>query len=477
MDTEDVQDEWPNQNPIAFDAIGSAIIASDGPRYLKVPIKNKSKTGKPILHCFARHEDCVAALKDDETFSLSLYDMAFADLGNDLQALLSADPAREQRMAMLHSAMAKIAQDSEDVGCIAKPKASPTFPTTITKRTEQNARTLLSINQAIAHASGKPRTFNAIRQYVFPMASISVAQIVGVTFPDRLRFASAAFIVARNAKAILKGEGALFRPRSDLAASANQHLWMLMLSAQIINAGEHKNTIIQKLAQNAITPVTQAVEEVLKSPKRAIPGSIAEALMSDDVRRQYAALDNRAYALQARNILIELSIAMGGLMPLAMTNILQFAYGPDAANARLNLAQFETDLTDEIAGARALKEALRMNPPVARLYRKVMKSTKLGGATLEPDDWVALIMTAAARDQRVFAEPELFKERQAEDYLEFGHVSGAHSCFGQHVATTISRITIHELTQAARPDYAPDIDGLKLFLQMPDQMSWKFRQP
>jgi cytochrome P450 len=77
--------------------------------------------------------------------------------------------------------------------------------------------------------------------------------------------------------------------------------------------------------------------------------------------------------------------------------------------------------------ALAVEEALRLNPPVFGLYRRVTRDTKVAGIELPANETVYLCWAAANRDPGVFEDPNAFRlDRTGKRHLAFGF--GIHKC-------------------------------------------------
>ncbi|HEU5472960.1 MAG TPA: cytochrome P450 [Actinophytocola sp.] len=79
----------------------------------------------------------------------------------------------------------------------------------------------------------------------------------------------------------------------------------------------------------------------------------------------------------------------------------------------------------------ALNEVMRYESPVRGYTRLVTREYELDGTTLPAGSRVFLLLGAANRDERRWAEPDVFDIRRpdAKHHIAFGH--GIHSCIGQ----------------------------------------------
>ncbi|MCY7417410.1 MAG: cytochrome P450 [Chloroflexi bacterium] len=104
----------------------------------------------------------------------------------------------------------------------------------------------------------------------------------------------------------------------------------------------------------------------------------------------------------------------------------------------------------------AIEEMLRFESPVSRGWRRVAVDTSFGGRDLHEGQLVYLMLGAANRDPRVFAEPDRFDiARQANRHLAFGQ--GIHFCLGAPLTRLEARVGFPALI-AALPGLRVDGD-------------------
>jgi cytochrome P450 len=128
-------------------------------------------------------------------------------------------------------------------------------------------------------------------------------------------------------------------------------------------------------------------------------------------------------------------------------------------------AQFDALRADRSLYAQAFEESVRWEPPVTVILRRATRATELAGVAIEEGADVALLLGAANRDERKYADPDRFDMfRQVRQHVGFGF--GVHVCLGMHLARMESRVAINtlfdrlgdfRLDPAAEP---PHIEGL-----------------
>ena len=105
-----------------------------------------------------------------------------------------------------------------------------------------------------------------------------------------------------------------------------------------------------------------------------------------------------------------------------------------------------------------VEETLRFDGSTQMLARTVAREVELYGQRLRVGDRLLLLVGAANRDERVFAEPDRFDIlRDTSQHLAFG--KGAHFCLGASLARLETRVAL-EAVQARLPDFELDAAGL-----------------
>jgi cytochrome P450 len=107
----------------------------------------------------------------------------------------------------------------------------------------------------------------------------------------------------------------------------------------------------------------------------------------------------------------------------------------------------------------AVEEMLRWWTPVMVFRRTATRDVDLGGARVRAGDKVVVSFTSANRDERVFAEPDVFDVRRAPNpQLSFGH--GPHFCLGAQLARVQMRAlfgALLERTEVLESDGPPSL--------------------
>lgn len=90
----------------------------------------------------------------------------------------------------------------------------------------------------------------------------------------------------------------------------------------------------------------------------------------------------------------------------------------------------------------AIKEALRIHPPLFMLFRAAMQNCEIHGYQIEEGDWVSVSPIVAHREEAVFQraldyDPERYGPGREEDRVPFAYVAfggGRHKCLGNAFA-------------------------------------------
>ena len=115
--------------------------------------------------------------------------------------------------------------------------------------------------------------------------------------------------------------------------------------------------------------------------------------------------------------------------------------------------------------AQAFEEVLRWEPPVTLILRRATRDAELAGVPIDEGADIALMIGAANRDERKYADPDRYDMfREQRQHVGFGF--GVHVCLGMHLARMESRVAINTLFDRLGPitlDPAaepPHIEGL-----------------
>ncbi len=112
--------------------------------------------------------------------------------------------------------------------------------------------------------------------------------------------------------------------------------------------------------------------------------------------------------------------------------------------------QLDALYEDRALFPQAFEEVVRWEPPVTVILRRAMRDTELAGVAIEEGADVALMIGAANRDERKYADPDRYDMfRSQRQHVGFGF--GVHVCLGMHLARMESRIAITTLFDRLGP--------------------------
>jgi cytochrome P450 len=132
--------------------------------------------------------------------------------------------------------------------------------------------------------------------------------------------------------------------------------------------------------------------------------------------------------------------SLSGFMGMFALNLADF---PDARRALVADPSLIPD---------AMEESLRFNTSAQRFKRCVTEDITLHGQTLQAGDFVMLAYGSANRDERMFANPDVYDiTRRPKRHLGFG--GGVHSCLGAMLARVACQIVFEEFL-AAMPEFS-----------------------
>lgn len=137
-----------------------------------------------------------------------------------------------------------------------------------------------------------------------------------------------------------------------------------------------------------------------------------------------------------------------------------------ALGALLHTVVTRPDIRDRLIAepslvAAAVEEALRLEPPLMGLGRKLTRDTLFAGAAMPAGDRVMLLFGAGNRDPEVFPDPEEFRlDRPHNRHLGFGH--GIHRCVGAPLARLEMRVALEQVLRRMPGIRAEDPDTVRV---------------
>ncbi len=184
----------------------------------------------------------------------------------------------------------------------------------------------------------------------------------------------------------------------------------------------------------------------------------------DDLLSQFCVAEIDGERLAEREVLLTTTtLMMAGIESLGGFTAMFGLNMADFPEARRELAANPALLPD------AIEESLRFNTSGQRFKRSIMKDTVLHGQTMRAGDYVCLAYGSGNRDERAFANPDVYDiRRKPRNHLGFG--GGVHACLGAMVARMAVRITFEEFL-GAFPEFS------RVHEHLPWMPSSTFRSP
>ena len=104
-----------------------------------------------------------------------------------------------------------------------------------------------------------------------------------------------------------------------------------------------------------------------------------------------------------------------------------------------------------------VEESLRVGSPNQGLFRTVTRDTELGGTSIPAGSTVWVIFASANRDERVFADPEVFDASRDNLKEPRGVRQGHHFCIGAPLSRLEGKVAFEELVKRIKlPAFDPD---------------------
>jgi cytochrome P450 len=151
-------------------------------------------------------------------------------------------------------------------------------------------------------------------------------------------------------------------------------------------------------------------------------------------------LDEREVLLTTTTLIMAGIESLGGFMSMLGLNL---ADHPAARRAVV---------ANPVLLADAVEESLRYNTSAQRFRRCLQTDVTLHGQTMRAGDFVCLAYGSANRDERQFANPDVYDiGRKPRGHLGFG--GGVHACLGSAIARIAIRIAFEEFHDIV-PDYS-----------------------
>jgi cytochrome P450 len=195
----------------------------------------------------------------------------------------------------------------------------------------------------------------------------------------------------------------------------------------------------------------RVIAERRKNPTNDLISHFSQAEIDGD------RLDEREVLLTTTTLIMAGTESLGGFMAMFGLNM------ADHADARRQCVANPALLAD------AIEESLRFNTSAQRFRRCLTRDVELHGQTMKASDFVCLAYGAGNRDERQFANPDVYDiARKPRGHLGFG--GGTHACLGTSIARMGVKIALEQFHKVV-PDYR------RVETELPWMPSSTFRSP
>ena len=371
----------------AFDAA----VNSDGFRNDPYPFYARLRESDPVHWCepwgcwvLTRYADICAVLQDHATFSNR------GRVTNTIQREYPGEFLQRIQPLLSHFAQGLINSDPPDHTRLRRLIQKAFIPKTL-EILRPKIETLVA--ELLGNVAGRP-SFDLIHEFAYPLPVQVIAEMLGVPPSMRETFKEWSYTILQF-QAV---------PRADQA------------------------TIL--VSQKALVEMRGYLAEVV-ADRRKNP--------TDDLLGELVRVEEEGTRLSHEELLSTgVSLLVAGHE--TTTNLI--------ANATYlllkNPAQRELLMANPALYAPTVEEALRCEAPLQRLGRSVLKTSTVGGKTIEEGKTVLSLVGAANRDPGQFAAPDKFDiTRRDNKHIAFG--SGIHFCLGAALARLEAPIALKAL--------------------------------
>jgi len=210
-------------------------------------------------------------------------------------------------------------------------------------------------------------------------------------------------------------------------------------AGRILEVGpiESYDTAIGLHAEQALDELTGLVAQRCRAPRGVLATALSHALS-----------DGSLDLLDATAVYAQL--VSGALEPTAsaVARLLEAVTGPEGA---------EIDFEADVDGA--VDEALRLVTPFHLATRRALNDMTLHGHTVRAESRVVLVLVAANRDPRRFADPDTFRtDRTGARHVAFGR--GRHACLGAALTRQVMREMVLALAATGVLEALPPLSAV-----------------
>ncbi|MFE9466662.1 cytochrome P450 [Streptomyces virginiae] len=284
---------------------------------------------------------------------------------------------------------------------------------------------MVEITHELLDAVDGRDSIEMVDDLAYPMPIIVISELLGVPQSDRDLFKTWVDRMAHSAVALTSGE-------RDLDEDVDAQAAMRVVPEMFQYLREHAAERRTKPREDLLTKLVEAEVDGERLSDNAVVNFANELLVVGHATTS-ALLGNTLLCL-------------------------------DAHPEHLAAVRGNPDLTPGL-----IEESLRYLSPIATAYKACVAEGELAGVPVHPGQLVAISLSAANRDERMFARPHVFDPyRDPNPHIGFGR--GIHFCLGAPLARMEGRIAT-DLLLDRFPKMRTDPDNPPAFLPLPHVIS------
>jgi cytochrome P450 len=192
----------------------------------------------------------------------------------------------------------------------------------------------------------------------------------------------------------------------------------------------------------AFPELTAALDRLIEERK----GQTGEIASSDLLSLMVRTVDEDGWRLPDQHIrTLAVNILAGSLSASYMVGNLLYRYLTDLDGFATTLA------ADQSLIPAAVEESLRIEAPVAFLFRTAIDDIEIGGCPISKGEHVMMGIASANRDDEVFPDGSSFRmdRDNTKKHLAFG--AGPHLCLGNHLTRMVGKVVLEEMLEIMPP--------------------------
>ena len=421
-----------------LDRIGAHIL-NGGPRAVRY---RETRPGGASMVFVAHHDDVVTVLTDEAAFSLRHYGSLYSAIAPRGAYIIMRDegPERAERMDILNAAAARTPWFGPD-------------------RAKCRDLTRACVDNVITAVKGR-HVFDLIEEYGFFVPYLVAKRVLGLGEPRAVSLLPLAIC-------LLNGHSPFQILKPETRPYLTDVVWSELVVGQILQNFENRVWPLRLLARSSVARLRSQFGHYIDAfPRTAGDQTLLNALWA--VRDEFSVVKDRDYREHVISIMAELVTTLLLVPGSGFTGIVDRWLSPGGPGFEASLHTIGTIDDEEF-----VQEQLRLAPPDKQLLRTATRRIDLGGLTVEPGEYVCVLVKWAGAD---IPDPDAMKGgRCPSTYLHFGPENGPHRCFGHRLAPTVLAEMFQGLRRLPQFDCSDKIKAVGG--SVPGRLPVTFRQP